>query len=134
MRILFDQHSVVEGPGLTLVPIDAKINRPRDILGKKRPLQAGGETRPTTPSKPGILDHVNDFRVGHLQRFGQRFVATVRTVARKGLTVWLSDTPKQNRFEFGLTHCIPRRRLTVYAVRSWELFLKGLIGQSLHIL
>ena len=82
VRVLLHEDAVIESSRLALVGVDAKVNRPRMILGQEGPLDAARKPRAAPPAQSRFLDDFDDFLGRHIvDGFGQGPVATVGAVA-----------------------------------------------------
>src|SRR5205823_12542621 len=66
VRVLFHEDAVIERARLALVGIDAKINRPRVVLGQECPLEPAWKTGTAAAAQAGSLDGVRDLSRRHL--------------------------------------------------------------------
>src|ERR1035437_2861085 len=94
--IVFDQHAILAGAGLTLVAVD------HDVLGLGRgarheaPLHAGRETRAAAPAEIGNL-HLGDDLFGfHLRGLEEGLVAFGGQVGIDGRRIRQAEAPRQH--------------------------------------
>ena len=81
VRIVLENQAVFAGAGLALVAVAEHVFRLGRLLGYKRPLHAGGESRAAAAAQTGILDLVNDGVGLHGERLLHGLVAVEFEIA-----------------------------------------------------
>src|SRR5690606_38712914 len=97
MRIVVEQHAVLEGAGFTLVTVANQVNGFTRFAIDEAPLHASGKACATAATQTAGLDLVDDGGRVHRERFAQRLVAALLYVLFEAASVtWFADVAEQH--------------------------------------